>query len=124
MKHNSSKNKKLTHVLLYVKIGLNNTIITAADRNGDVLFSKSGGSCSFKGSKKSTPFAAQVIMQAILEKLIKLSTKTVDVILNGTGPARDHAIRAIPSTGIDITSIKDVTSIPHNGCRPPKRRRT
>lgn len=101
----------------------NNTTITFADVNGDVLTWASAGSKGFKGSRRSTPFAAQVAAEDAARKAIEMGMKSCSVVVAGPGSGRESAIRAISAAGIKVTQIKDTTPIPHNGCRPPKRRR-
>ena len=101
----------------------NNTIVTITDTNGDTLCHSSGGAVGFKGSRKSTPFAAQLAAEAAAKKAIEHGVRRVDVMVKGPGSGRETAIRSIQNTGIEVVGIKDVTPIPHNGCRPPKRRR-
>lgn len=101
----------------------NNTTITFADTNGDVITWSSAGSKGFKGSRRSTPFAAQVAAEDAARKAMELGMKSCAVVVAGPGSGRESAIRAISATGIRVTQIKDSTPIPHNGCRPPKRRR-
>lgn len=101
----------------------NNTIISLTDLNGNVLASRSAGRIGFKGTKKSTPFAASKTAEAVGQLAEKMGIKKVHVIVKGIGSGRDSALRSIANQGFEILSIKDVTSIPHNGCRPPKPRR-
>lgn len=101
----------------------NNTTITFADSNGDVVTWSSAGSKGFKGSRRSTPFAAQVAAEDAARKAIEMGMKSCSVVVSGPGSGRESAIRAISAAGIKVTCIKDSTPIPHNGCRPPKRRR-
>lgn len=108
---------------VYILATFNNTIITIADAQGNVLCWASSGGCGFKGSKKSTPFAAQVAASNAAKKAKDYGMQQVDICVKGPGAGRESAIRAIQATGLRISSIKDTTPIPHNGCRPPKRRR-
>ena len=101
----------------------NNTIVSITDRSGNVLFWASCGSGGFSGSKKSTPFAAQITAEQVAKKAVEHGMKTVEVIVKGPGSGRESAIRALQAAGLGISAIKDATPIPHNGCRPPKRRR-
>ena len=101
----------------------NNTLITITDNNGNVLAWSSAGSNGFKGSRKGTPFAAQVAAEVAAKKAMEYGVKSVDVYIKGPGAGRESALRSIQATGLSITLLKDVTPIPHNGCRPPKRRR-
>ena len=101
----------------------NNTIVTLTDVNGNAISWASAGELGFKGSKKSTPFAAQMASETAAKAATEHGLKTVEVYVKGPGPGRESAIRALQTAGLDITLIRDVTPIPHNGCRPPKRRR-
>jgi small subunit ribosomal protein S11 len=101
----------------------NNTIVTIADSEGNTICWASTGNCGFKGSKKSTPFAAQVAAEKAAKKAKDIGLQQVDICVKGPGAGRESAIRAIQAAGLHINSIKDETPIPHNGCRPPKRRR-
>jgi small subunit ribosomal protein S11 len=106
-----------------ISASFNNTIITFADTNGDVVTWSSAGSKGFKGSRRSTPFAAQMAAEDAAKKAMDSGMKSVSVIVTGPGSGRESAIRAIAAAGLKVTVIKDETPIPHNGCRPPKRRR-
>ncbi len=107
----------------HIQSTFNNTIITFTDKNGDVLAWATSGGSGFKGTRKGTPFAAQMASENAAKKVAAMGMKEIDVRVKGPGAGRETAIRAIQSSGIRIKSIKDVTPIPHNGCRPPKRRR-
>jgi small subunit ribosomal protein S11 len=107
----------------YVKATFNNTIITITDPTGNVLCSDSAGTIGFKGSRKSTPFAAQRAAEACAEKAIKMGMHEVEVKVKGPGSGRESAITALQAAGLKVVAIEDVTPIPHDGCRPPKRRR-
>lgn len=108
----------------YVKATYNNTIITLTDMQGNVISWASAGGEGFRGSRKSTPFAAQTAARVAAQKAIDMAgLETVEVLVKGPGIGREAAIRSLAQTGLSITKIKDVTPIPHNGCRPPKRRR-
>jgi len=109
--------------LAYIQATFNNTIISITDPEGHVLSWSSAGSIGFKGSRKGTPFAAQLAAQTAGNKAKEYGLKRLDVLVKGPGSGRESAIRALQSIGIEVRSIKDVTPIPHNGCRPPKRRR-
>jgi len=109
--------------IAHVKATFNNTHITITDMNGEALVSSSAGTIGFKGSKKSTPFAAQQAAEQAAVKARKMGMVEVEVKVKGPGSGRESAIRALQATGLRILSIEDVTPIPHNGCRPPKRRR-
>ena len=107
----------------HVQASFNNTIITITDMDGNVVTWASAGKVGFKGSRKSTPFAAQVAAEATAREALNSGMKRVEVWVKGPGAGREAAIRSLQATGLEISAIKDVTPIPHNGCRPPKRRR-
>ncbi len=107
----------------FIQSSFNNTIITITDPQGNVISWSSGGVVGFKGSRKSTPFAAQLAAENAAKKAMENGLKTVDVYIKGPGAGREAALRALQSAGLKIHLIRDVTPIPHNGCRPPKRRR-
>ena len=107
----------------HVQASFNNTIITIADLDGNVVTWASSGKVGFKGSRKSTPFAAQVAAEACAREALGQGMKRVEVWVRGPGGGREAAIRSLQAAGLEISAIKDVTPIPHNGCRPPKRRR-
>lgn len=107
----------------HIKASYNNTIITITDLNGAVLVASSAGKCGFKGPKKSTPYAAGIIVKNTIDKVKNFGIKEVDVFVKGVGTGREAAVRAFETNGVKIVSIKDVTPIPHGGCRPRKRRR-
>ena len=107
----------------YIQSSFNNTIITITDPQGNVVSWSSGGVVGFKGSRKSTPFAAQLAAENAAKKAIENGMKTVDVFIKGPGAGREAALRALQSAGLKIHLIRDITPMPHNGCRPPKRRR-
>jgi len=109
--------------IAHVQATFNNTIITITDPAGNVLCTDSAGTIGFKGSRKSTPFAAQRAAEACAEKAIKMGMHEVEVKVKGPGSGRESAITALQAAGLRVTAIEDVTPIPHNGCRPPKRRR-
>ena len=111
------------HGVVHIKATFNNTIVTVSDPDGGVLTWSSAGRIGFKGSRKGTPFAAQVAGKNAGTQAREFGMRSVDVEVNGPGAGRESAIRALSATGIDVKSIKDITPIPHNGCRPPKRRR-
>jgi len=106
-----------------IKSTFNNTIVTLTDIYGNVISWSSAGRVGFKGSRKNTPFAAQLAAQAAAKEAMELGLKKIDVLVKGPGSGRESAIRSLQAAGLEISSIKDVTPIPHNGCRPPKRRR-
>lgn len=107
----------------HIKATFNNTVVTLTDVYGNVISWASAGRVGFKGSRKSTPFAAQMASQAAAKEAMGLGLQRVEVHIKGPGSGREAAVRALQAAGLEITAIRDVTSIPHNGCRPPKRRR-
>ena len=107
----------------HIRSSFNNTIVTLTDLNGNALSWASAGEMGFRGSRKSTPFAAQSAAETAAKAAMEHGLKTVEVFVKGPGQGRESAIRALQTAGLEIVSIKDVTPIPHNGCRPPKRRR-
>jgi small subunit ribosomal protein S11 len=109
--------------VVHIQSTFNNTIITITDSTGGTVAWSSAGVLGFKGSRKSTPFAAQVAAEDAAKKAFEAGMRNVEVYIKGPGPGRESALRALQNTGFNVTSIKDVTPIPHNGCRPPKRRR-
>jgi small subunit ribosomal protein S11 len=109
--------------VVHIKASFNNTIITITDTKGNVISWATAGKAGFKGSKKSTPFAAQVAAQGAAKEAMDMGLRKVEVWVKGPGSGREATIRSIQAVGLEITSIKDVTPIPHNGCRPPKKRR-
>ena len=115
--------KNVTHGVAHIKSSFNNTIIAITDQEGNVLSWASAGNVGFKGSRKSTPYAAQMAAELAARKAMEHGVRKVDVQVKGPGSGRETAIRSIQNTGIEVTGIKDVTPVPHNGCRPPKRRR-
>ncbi|NOL50120.1 30S ribosomal protein S11 [Pelistega europaea] len=115
--------KVVTDGIAHVHASFNNTIITITDRQGNALSWATSGGAGFKGSRKSTPFAAQVAAESAGRVALEYGIKTLDVRVKGPGPGRESSIRALNALGIKITSISDITPVPHNGCRPPKRRR-
>jgi small subunit ribosomal protein S11 len=115
--------KIVVNGIVHIQSSFNNTIITVTDMNGNVIASSSPGQLGFKGSRKSTPFAAQLAAQNALKKAMALGLKTAEVWVKGPGIGREAALRALQMDGFSVTMIRDVTPIPHNGCRPPKRRR-
>jgi small subunit ribosomal protein S11 len=121
------KAKKKTHVdangVVHIKATFNNVLVTITDIYGNTIAWSSAGKNGFKGSRKNTPFAAQVSAEAAAKESHDLGLRRVDVFVKGPGAGREAAIRALSTAGLEINSIKDVTPIPHNGCRPPKRRR-
>ncbi|MBI4394625.1 MAG: 30S ribosomal protein S11 [Candidatus Omnitrophica bacterium] len=117
------KAKQVSKGIVHILASFNNTVINVTDIAGNTICWASSGSAGFKGSKKSTPFAAQVASEQAAKKAMENGMKEVEVHVNGPGSGRESAIRALQSVGLQISMIKDVTPLPHNGCRPPKRRR-
>lgn len=115
--------KNIDTGVAHIRSTFNNTIVTITDVHGNAIAWASAGSLGFKGSRKSTPFAAQMAAEAAAKASMEHGMKTVEVNVKGPGAGREAAIRALQAAGLEITAIKDVTPIPHNGCRPPKRRR-
>ncbi|HIJ59076.1 MAG TPA: 30S ribosomal protein S11 [Nitrospirae bacterium] len=115
--------KNVVSGVAHIQTTFNNTIVTITDQSGNVIAWSSAGGLGFKGSRKGTPFAAQMASEAAAKKAMEMGLKHVDVYVKGPGSGRETAIRALQAVGLEITLIKDVTSVPHNGCRPPKRRR-
>jgi small subunit ribosomal protein S11 len=115
--------RNVTDGVAHVHASFNNTIITITDRQGNALAWTTAGSSGFRGSRKSTPFAAQVAASRVGEIVQEYGLKNLEVCVKGPGPGRESAVRALNNAGFKITSITDVTPIPHNGCRPPKKRR-
>ncbi len=108
---------------VHIFASFNNTIITVTDQTGNTLAWGSSGSAGFKGSRKSTPFAARLAAEQAMKTAQSMGVQEVDMIIKGPGPGRESAIRAVQSTGVKVRSISDITPVPHNGCRPPKKRR-
>ena len=115
--------KNVNYGVAHIKSSFNNTIVTITDQDGNVLSWASAGNVGFKGSRKSTPFAAQMAAEQAARRAMEHGVRRVDVLFKGPGSGRETAIRSIQNAGIEVTGIKDVTPVPHNGCRPPKRRR-
>ena len=115
--------KNIAAGVAHIHASFNNTIVTITDVNGNTISWASGGSVGFKGAKKGTPFAAQVASERAARAAMEHGMRKVDVLVKGPGPGRETAIRSLQAAGLEILSIKDVTPVPHNGCRPPKRRR-
>jgi small subunit ribosomal protein S11 len=115
--------KNIAYGTAHIKSSFNNTIITISDQEGNVIAWASAGNVGFKGSRKSTPFAAQLAAETAARRAMEHGVRKVDVVVKGPGSGRETAIRSIQNAGIEVAGIKDVTPIPHNGCRPPKRRR-
>jgi len=115
--------KNIAYGIAHIKSSFNNTIVTISDQEGNVLSWASAGNVGFKGSRKSTPFAAQLAAEQAARRAMEHGVRRVDVLVRGPGSGRETAIRSLAATGIEVAGIKDVTPIPHNGCRPKKRRR-
>ena len=115
--------KNIQNGVAHIRSTFNNSIVTITDEHGNAVSWSSAGALGFKGSRKSTPFAAQMASEAAAKQAMEHGMKYVDVTVKGPGAGREAAIRALQSAGLEVTSIKDVTPVPHNGCRPPKRRR-
>lgn len=107
----------------HIKTSFNNTIVTLTDKQGNVIAWETAGSAGFKGSRKSTPYAARMAAQEAIGTALEFGLQEVDILVKGPGPGREAAIRAIQASGVRVRSISDVTPVPHNGCRPPKKRR-
>ena len=122
-KRRSKIKRTVSEGIAHIHATFNNTIITITDRQGNVLCWSTPGKMDFKGSRKSTPFAAQVAAENCAKSAMDMGMRLVDVEVRGPGPGRDSAVRALNAAGLEVSSITDVTPIPHNGCRPPKRRR-
>ena len=122
-KSNRKIKKNVSEGIVYIQSTFNNTIITVTDKGGNVLAWSSSGHLKFKGSRKSTPYAAQVVAKNALDKCKAFGLQSVSVMVKGPGTGRESALRAVSAQGLRITEIRDVTPIPHNGCRPPKQRR-
>ncbi len=127
MAKSTKKSKKKIHVdangVAHIKASFNNIIVTITDIYGNTISWSSAGKNGFKGSRKNTPFASQVTAEAAAKEAYDLGLRKVDVLIKGPGAGREAAIRALNTAGLQILSIKDITPIPHNGCRPPKKRR-
>ena len=115
--------KKVDKGQVHIQSSFNNTIVTITDMNGNAISHSSAGSLGYRGSRKSTPFAAQSAAETAAKAAMEHGLKTVEVYVKGPGAGREAAIRALQAAGLEVSMIKDVTPIPHNGCRPPKRRR-
>jgi small subunit ribosomal protein S11 len=115
--------RNVTAAVVHICATFNNTTVTVTDTKGDTLCWSSAGTCGFKGSRKSTPFAGQCAAQQAAEKAVKFGVKDVDVRVKGPGSGRESAITALQAAGLNVKTLEDCTPIPHNGCRPPKKRR-
>jgi len=124
-KKSSTKKQKrnVPNGIAYIQSTFNNSIVTISDQNGDVISWASAGSSGFKGAKKGTPFAAQTAAESAARRATEQGMRQIEVMVSGPGAGRETAIRALQGAGLEITLIRDITPIPHNGCRPPKRRR-
>ncbi len=125
-KRGSKRRREKKHIekgAAHIRSSFNNTIVTLTDTQGNTLSWSSAGSLNFRGSRKSTPYAAQMAAETAAKAAMDHGLKTVEVFVKGPGSGREAAIRALQAAGLEITMIKDVTPVPHNGCRPPKRRR-
>ncbi|MBC8412487.1 MAG: 30S ribosomal protein S11 [Nitrospira sp.] len=123
-KKGGKKEKKVVHSgQAYIQATFNNTIITVTDQNGNVVSWSSAGAQGFKGSRKGTPYAAQIAAETAAKKAMGFGMRQIDVFVKGPGSGRESAIRALQSVGLEVNVIKDVTPVPHNGTKPPKRRR-
>jgi small subunit ribosomal protein S11 len=122
-KFKKRERKSVPYGLVYIQASFNNTIVTITDGQGNTISWKSSGSLGFRGSRKGTPFAAQQAASNAASQAREHGMRSVDVRVSGPGSGRESAIRALASAGIDVRTIRDVTPVPHNGCRPPKRRR-
>ena len=121
-----AKKKKIRQIsrgVVHILASFNNTVVTITDPQGNALCWSSSGAAGFKGSKKSTPFAAQIASEQAAKKALEFGMKEVEVFIKGPGSGRESAIRALQAAGLQVSAIHDVTPLPHNGCRPPKRRR-
>lgn len=115
--------RKVSRGIVHIKASFNNTLVSVTDMRGNVISWSSAGSCGFKGSRKSTPFAAQTATEIAVRKAIEQGMKQIEINVSGPGSGRETAVRSIQNLGLSILLIRDVTSIPHNGCRPTKKRR-
>ncbi len=115
--------KNVANAIAHIKATFNNTIITITDESGNTIAWATSGASGFRGSRKSTPFAAQVAAEEAAKKAMEHGVKNISILIRGPGSGRESAMRALDATGLNITGIRDITPIPHNGCRPPKRRR-
>ena len=115
--------RKISRGVVHIKASFNNTLVSVTDMRGNVISWSSSGSCGFKGSRKSTPFAAQSVTEVAVKKAIDQGIRQIEVNISGPGSGRETAVRSLQNLGLSIILIRDVTSIPHNGCRPTKKRR-
>jgi len=115
--------RKISRGIVHIKASFNNTLVSVTDMRGNVISWSSSGSCGFKGSRKSTPFAAQTVTEVAVKKAMDQGIRQIEVNISGPGSGREKAVRSLQNLGLSILLIRDVTSIPHNGCRPSKKRR-
>nr|YP_010933413.1 ribosomal protein S11 [Streptosarcina arenaria]WKT08863.1 ribosomal protein S11 [Streptosarcina arenaria] len=115
--------RKVPKGVVHIQATYNNTIITITDLQGEVLSWSSSGSCGFKGRKKRTPFASQTAAESAIRRSMDQGLRQAEIMMSGPGPGRDMALRAIKTSGLGVSLVRDVTPVPHNGCRPPKKRR-
>ena len=115
--------RRLPRRVVQINASFNNTIVNVTDSNGNVVAWSSAGACGFKGAKRGTPFAAQMAAQQVVQKCTDMGMKRIEVVLRGPGAGRDTSVRALHAGGLAITLLRDITALPHNGCRPPKNRR-
>jgi small subunit ribosomal protein S11 len=117
------KSKSVSFAVVHITCSFNNTIVTITDDQGNTLAWHTAGACGFRGTKKGTPFAAQITTSKAAQKVLDMGAKQAAILVSGPGPGRETSIRAVEAAGLKVLSIKDVTPVPHNGCRPPKARR-
>lgn len=122
-KKSKKQKKQVDAVVAHVKATFNNTLVSISTLDGDVLLRGSSGKLGFKGSRKGTPFAATQIANGLAKDMLAMGVRTVEVNLQGPGSGRDAVVRALQASGLGVTTLRDVTPLPHNGCRPPKKRR-
>lgn len=122
-KGKKKERKNISYGVAHIYSTFNNTIVSVSDKGGNVLAWASGGNVGFKGTRKSTPFAAQIAASQVAKLVQEHGVQEIDVVVKGPGPGRESAIRSLQAAGLQVNMIKDATPIPHNGCRPPKRRR-
>lgn len=122
-KKSKKKKRQVDSVVVHVKSTFNNTLVSVTTMEGDVLFRGSSGRLGFKGSRKGTPFAASQIASSLAKDMTSIGVKNVEINLQGPGSGRDSVVRALQASGLNISILRDVTPLPHNGCRPPKKRR-
>lgn len=119
----TTRKRRVNQGIIHIYASFNNTIITVTDSEGNVIAWSSAGACGFKGARKGTPFAAQVAAQSVAKQSIDQGLKQAEIVVKGPGAGRETAVRALQSAGLGVTLIRDITPVPHNGCRPPKKRR-